>query len=222
MRLWPVLCLAVAASPAAADIVTNGSFEFGAGTEADGWEQIELPGPAGSTVVDTHREFGEDINISAYDGEYLMFFNLNAGFDSAVPGDSIIRQTTAAGSIVAGQTYDFSFASIGDGNLGSQGWYEVRWYDSDFSHGGGQQGSAIIPTGFSLGTDWALNGMSGLVAPDDADSIFIYITLRNGPFNGSDNDSWAGIDAISMTAVPAPGALALFGLAGIANRRRRG
>ena len=61
--------------------------------------------------------------------------------------------------------------------------------------------------------------MDDLVAPDAADSILIQIRLVTGAFEGA--EGWAGVDAVSMAQIPAPGALALLGIAGLGARRHR-
>ena len=216
MRLWPVLCLAVAPPPAAADIVNNGSFEVGAGTDADGWNELEIAGGGASAATD--REFGGSINIPAYDGDYLMFMSVNGASDFGPVSE--IQQQTSVGSIIGGNTYEFSFASIGNAGPGTVAFYEVSWFDGDGSNGGGPQGSATGLQTFTLGGDWAITTVSDLVAPASADSMFIQIRLVTGAFDGA--TGWAGIDAVTVTPTPAPGALALLGLAGMAGRRRRG
>ena len=213
MRLWPVLCLAVAASPAAADIVNNGSFEVGAGTDADGWNQLEIAGGGASALTD--RELGGSINIPAYDGDYLMFMSVNGSPEFGPVSE--LRQTTAAGSIVAGQTYDVSFASIGNAGPGTISGFDILWFDSD---AGVPFMTAGVASTFSLGSDWALNTATTTVAPVNADAMLIQIRLVTGAFDGA--TGWAGIDAVTVTPTPAPGALALLGLAGMAGRRRRG
>ena len=212
MRLWPVLCLAVAASPAAADIVNNGGFELGTGEDADGWNQLEIVG--GGAFADTVRSPGGFV-ASPYEGDFFMYMDVVGASDFGPVSE--IQQQTSVGSIIGGNTYEFSFASIGNAGPGTVAFYEVSWFDGDGSNGGGPQGSATGLQTFSLGSEWGLTTVSDLVAPAGADSMFIQIRLVTGAFDGA--TGWAGIDAVTVT--PAPGALALLGLAGIASRRRR-
>ena len=106
----------------------------------------------------------------------------------------------------------------GGGNGGDSG--DGGCGGCDGSNGGGPQGSATGLQTWTLTENWEMQGMNSLIAPDGADSVLIQIRLVTGAFDGA--GGYAGIDAVSMTANPAPGALALLGLAGIANRRRRG
>ena len=131
-----------------------------------------------------------------------------------------IQQQTAVGGVVGGTEYDFSFMGRGFAGPGAVAFYEVLWFDGDGSNGGGPQGSATGLQTWTLTENWEMQGMNSLIAPDGADSVLIQIRLVTGAFDGA--AGYAGIDAVSMTAIPAPGALALLGLAGIANRRRRG
>jgi len=59
---------------------------------------------------------------------------------------------------------------------------------------------------------------SGLASPVAGRLAFLYDVPGGGP-SGNNSDS-IGIDNVSY--VPAPGAIALLGLAGLAGRRRRG
>ena len=210
------VCALTLAVPAMGEIVTNGSFEAGTGTDALGWTQQYSGGP-GATADIWRYDKGP-----APDGEFSMYFGLNGSVGESVKyGTSAnIFQLTEVGSIVGGMEYDFSFAGIGSAGsaLLAVMQYQLYWYDTDGSHGGGPLSSATGLTDWTLTDDWSLHGMSGLLAPDAADSVAIQIIVAN-PYGG---DMWASVDAVSMVAVPAPGALALLGLAGIANRRRRG
>ena len=48
------------------------------------------------------------------------------------------------------------------------------------------------------------------------------VGVYDGYSSGADTDNWVGVLTLEGLAVPAPGALALLGLAGLAGRRRRG
>ncbi|MCP4013561.1 MAG: hypothetical protein GY728_10680 [Phycisphaeraceae bacterium] len=214
MKMWQMLCAAAIASPAMGDLVVNGGFEAGTGEDADGWNQLEIFGGSASASTDRVAGFG---GTSAYEGSEFMYFGVIGAPDFGPVSE--IQQQTAAGSIMGGETYDFSFAGVGVPGPGSVAFYEVLWFDGDGSNGGGVQGSATGLQVWNYTDSWALFGMNDLVAPDAADSILIQIRLVTGAFDGA--EGWAGVDAVSMAQIPAPGALALLGIAGLGARRRR-
>ena len=219
MKKLAAVCALTLAVPAMGDIVMNGGFESGTGSDADNWNQLAIFGGEQGAFATANRigpGFGGP--SGAYEGDSYMSLTVSGAPDYGPVAE--IQQQTLVGSIVGGQEYDFSFAGQGYAGPGTVAFYEVLWFDGDGSNGGGPQGSATGLQTWSRGTEWALNGMAGLIAPDGADSVLIQIRLVTGAFSEAQGN--AAIDAVSMIAVPAPGALALFGLAGIANRRRRG
>lgn len=204
------VCALTLAVPAMGDIVMNGGFESGNGIQAVDWEQIEI-GPASAWRV------GSGVGVIPYEGDSIMYLSvINDPNEAAV---AEIRQQTVAGSIVAGREYDFSFAGLGPNGSGTGAFFELLWFDGDGSHGGGSLGSATGRQNWSFGADWALGGMDGLIAPDGADSVLIQIGHVTEGFDGP--GGYVAIDAVSITLVPTPGAVALLGVSGIARRRRR-
>ena len=214
MKMWQILCAAAIASPAMGDLVQNGGFEAGTGEDADGWNQLEIFGGTALSFTDRVSANG---TTTAYEGNEFMLLEVFGAPDYGPVSE--IQQQTGAGSIIGGESCDFSFAGVGVPGPGSVAFYEVLWFDGDGSNGGGVQGSATGLQVWNCTDSWGLFGMDDLVAPDAADSILIQIRLVTGAFEGA--EGWAGVDAVSMAQIPAPGALALLGIAGLNARRRR-
>jgi hypothetical protein len=69
--------------------------------------------------------------------------------------------------------------------------------------------------GFDLGSEAALQNI-----PHTASSVVIEFSAAGAGWQGGDDESW-GIDNLGVSVVPAPGTLALTGLAGLLTARRR-
>jgi hypothetical protein len=69
--------------------------------------------------------------------------------------------------------------------------------------------------GFDLGSESALQNI-----PHTASSVSIEFSAAGAGWQGGDDESW-GIDNLGVSVVPAPGTLALSGLAGLLTARRR-
>ena len=214
MKMWQMLCAAVVVSPAMGDLVQSGGFEAGTGEDADGWNHLEIFG--GTALSFTDRVSANGTTTASEGNEFMLLEVFGAPDFGPV---SEIQQQTAAGSVMGGESYNFSFAGVGVPGPGSVAFYEVLWFDGDGSNGGGVQGSATGLQVWNYTDSWDLFGMDDLVAPEAADSILIQIRLVTGAFEGA--EGWAGVDAVSMAQIPAPGALALLGIAGLGARRRR-
>ncbi len=213
-RMYYVLGAVMIASPAMGEIVSNGGFEAGVGSDADSWNQLEIFTGGANSIAD---RIGPGFGFPPFEGDSYMYLEVVGGPFSGPVAE--IQQQTALGSIVGGAEYDFSFAATGFAGPGTVGFYEVLWFDADGSSGGGPQGSATGLQNFGFGGGWDTFGSEGLIAPGSADSVLIQIRLVTGAFDGA--NGYAGIDAVSMVQIPAPGALALLGLAGLGSRRRR-
>jgi hypothetical protein len=206
------LALAGITALAGANIASNGGFESGAGQDADNWNEIEIFGGTGGAMSSADRVSG-----SAYTGDWAMQFNVTGAPDFGPVAE--IQQLTANGSVVGGVEYNFSFWAAGTPGPGSVAFYEVLWFDSDGSNGGGPQGSATNLQAFGYGAAYSQIVFSGMVAPTSADSVLIQIRLVTGAFTGASGQ--LTVDDVSFAAVPAPGALALLGIGGLAAARRR-
>jgi len=69
--------------------------------------------------------------------------------------------------------------------------------------------------GFDLGSEAALQNI-----PHTASSVVIEFSAAGAGWQGGDDESW-GIDNLGVSVIPAPGTLALTGLAGLLTARRR-
>ena len=146
--------------------VANGGFELGAAGDADNWTEN------GGIAVMVQRS-----SESARTGGWSMKFfvdNPTTGFSNG------IQQTTAAGSITPGLTYDLELYVKGSmTGAGIVGRYEIIWLDS----GGGSVGSSLqsIFPGDINGTTYTRFSRAGLVAPAGADAARISIRLEGPP-----------------------------------------
>ena len=217
MKKLTAICALSLAVPAMGELVTNGGFEAGTGNDADNWNQLEIFGGNQGAAASASRIGPGFGGLTPFEGSSYMSLTVNGAPDYGPVAE--IQQQTSVGGVIGGTEYDFSFMGAGFAGPGAVAFYEVLWFDGDGSNGGGPQGSATGLQTWTLTENWEMQGMNGLIAPDGADSVLIQIRLVTGAFDGA--GGYAGIDAVSMTAIPAPGALALLGLAGIANRRRR-
>ena len=165
------------------------------------------------------------------DGSYGLGPAANGNFTGATAFDGIrwvaawslaaerFAQVLTA-PLVGGQTYDFSA-------------YLLQAVRGDLDHVGGyalyltSDASGDISSGALLGSigpttdsdDWEFASLT-FVAPDDADSlpVLVFSPLENGS-----GGVYPGLDKISLTAVPVPAAVWLFGsaLAGLGWLRRK-
>ncbi len=192
--------------------VMNGGFEAGTGIDADNWTEIAIFGGAMGAMASTER-----VMTNPASGDWHMEMNVTGAPDFGPVAE--IQQQTLVGSVNPGASYDFSFLAAGNPGPGTVGFYEVLWFDGDGSNGGGPQGSATGLQTIALNPGYTPVGMSGLVAPAGADSVFISIRVVTGAFDGAVGSMI--VDDVSF--VPAPGAALITGLAGclVATRRRR-
>ena len=187
------------------------------------------------------------VSSSSYGDTYLIYADVDAGSElHAVYGDdnvalniegtSAFYQNAFGGATVASMNPAFfpvfpslvydSFVTIGlTTNVGNN----LQGIGVDF-------GDMTAGTGFegAGGAIWTDNG-TWFVTPDDAQAVEVDGRVLIGQFTvasgegvsgtlnmqGSDADGTWEATGISFNTVPAPGALALLGLAGISARRRR-
>lgn len=209
-RILSAAAMLTFAGSAHAAVLNSGFESMGSGaTDASDWNQLEITTGLGS--VRTERGSGNQ-----FSGDWAMEFELTGAVGDGPVAE--IQQFTSAGSVSAGNSYDFSFWAKGDPTApGAAAFYEVTWWDADGSNGGGSQGAASGLQNFGLSTTYTQISLAGLVAPVGADSIFIQIRLVTGAFDGASGTMY--VDDVAFT--PAPAGVALLGLGGLAAGRRR-
>jgi hypothetical protein len=207
------LALAGITALAGANIASNGGFESGAGQDADNWNEIEIFGGTGGAMSSADRVSG-----SAYTGDWAMQFNVTGAPDFGPVAE--IQQLTANGSVVGGVEYNFSFWAAGTPGPGSVAFYEVLCCSTATAATAAapraarptcRRSAMAPPTPRSCSPAWW--------PPTSADSVLIQIRLVTGAFTGASGQ--LTVDDVSFAAVPAPGALALLGIGGLAAARRR-
>ena len=198
-------------APAAADLIVNGGFELGTGTDADSWSQFVGATPPAMVTVDR-------INSMQATGDWAMELSVT-GSSMSIGTNAEIQQLTALNSITPGSSYDMSFlAKAGNIGPGVVVFMEVQWLDSDGSDGGGIKGtSGLVQFAGSLTNVYQSFGFTGIVAAPGSDAALVDIRMNGGAFDGSDGLMY--VDDVTLT--PEPGSLALLAIGGIALLRRR-
>lgn len=204
------LIIAAAASAASAgNIVLNAGFEAGSGADAADWAEI-LGGPSGNVERSTANPFSGDYSA------YMSFDHIN---NPAAGGAYFIEQNQPVGSITAGTDYTLSFYAAVDSTdfVGMDTFVQILWLDQDGSDGGGVRGETLTSL-IGLGINDSYQEFSlDLTAAAGADSFLLRFQLSAGAVSGIANGVY--VDDVALT--PAPGALALVGLGGLAATRRR-
>ncbi len=110
-------------------------------------------------------------------------------------GDLLIGLVDANGSAIEYGGYNMSFGYTNAGD------FDGSWDSTDSGN-------------YTASLDVSEYGLGGTGS--------YMLALMDGYDNGAETDNWNGtITLVGVDYIPAPGAIALFGLAGIASRRRR-
>lgn len=204
---------AALAQGASADIVGNGGFESGTGSDADAWNEIPIfGGGASATVART--------DAAPAEGSWHMVLSVEGAGDFGPA--AVLQQQTSLGSVSTGDITDFGVLARRDGALGPGVvvFLEVQWLDSDGSHGGGVKGTTgLMEIGGQLTDSYQSFGFNGAVVATDADAALIIMSVIGGAFDGSDGSAY--FDHATLTVVPAPASLLLAGPAALGAIRRR-
>jgi MYXO-CTERM domain-containing protein len=211
-----VLAIASAAGIASADIAVNGGFEAGSGADANAW--TEFAGGASGTV--SERAFGA--GLSGDYGLRLVAIGSPAGGAFAGANQNSIADGGLA-SLQENTSVTLSFSANVDLGPGGVAFYALRILNSS--------GAIVADTGLqslgATGGGWQSFTSASLMvpafgaAPSDAYAAFVEFVVNAGAFDGSQASARIDNVQIDATLVPAPGAMALLGLGGLAASRRR-
>ena len=196
------ISIIAAASTAMAgiELTNNGGFELG---DTSGWEYFATP--ASTFSADSSSPFagsfaGNLVNLT--DGSAAVIKQANMGVGLVNPGDEITISFWAK-------------------NINGVGGVNFAEFFSEIA-GGGTSSAQILGGAplFASATDWTFYQFTTFAGPDVSGGVTLQFTATTGAIIGSTSELL--IDNVSVTVIPAPGAMALLGLGGLmAGRRRR-
>lgn len=167
----------------------NGGFEAGTGTAADNWSQLAYPN--GSSTATVTR-----VATQPNSGAWHLLLTV-AGAANGGPA-AVAQQTTPVGSIVPGNSYDFTAQACRIGALGAG--VVVQMNMQWLTAAGAVVGSTgYLDIGGSLTGTYAQRGFTNRVAPANASRALIMLRVAGGAFVGS-NASIAFDDVVLTSA----------------------
>jgi MYXO-CTERM domain-containing protein len=185
---------------ASVELTTNGGFETG---DTSGWAYFATP--ASTFGVDSDSPFAGSFNgnlENLADGTAAVIKQANMGIGLVNPGDEITISFWAK-------------------NINGVGGVNFAEFFSEID-GGGTSSAQILGGAplFASATEWTFYQFTTFAGPDVSGGVTLQFTATTGAVLGS--TSQLLIDDVSVSVVPAPGAMALLGLGGLmAGRRRR-
>lgn len=181
------------------ELTTNGGFETG---DTTGWQYFATP--SSTFFADSSGPFA---------GSFAG--NLENLTDGSA---AVIKQANMGiGQVNAGDEITISFWAKNINNAGGVNFAE---FFSEID-GGGTSSSQILGGAplFASATDWTFYQFTTFAGPDVSGGVTLQFTATTGANIGS--TSQLLIDNVSVTVIPAPGAMALLGLGGLVAIRRR-
>ena len=195
-----VLAIATAAGTSAAQIelTTNGDFEAG---DTSGWQYFATPS---STF---------DVSSDAFAGNFAGALTNNTDGSAAV----IKQANIGIGLVTAGMDVEISFWAKAENAAGGVNFAE---FFTELSGGGTSSAEILGGAPLFAGAEWQFFSFSTTAGPIVDGGLTLQFTATTGANIGSTSSIL--LDNVSVTVIPAPGALAVAGLGGlIATRRRR-
>ena len=191
---------AIAGAANAQELTTNGGFETG---DLSGWDTSFLTGGQtfGLTGDSASGAFAAELfNPDAPSGGVVKQANIGIGVVN--PGDEIQISFKAKGNFLIGGVLFAEFFSEIDG--------------------GGTSATEILSGGplfVAPEQDYQMFSFTTFAGPDVSGGVTLQFNAGTGAASGS--LALAFIDDVSVVRIPAPGALAVLGLGGVAAIRRR-
>lgn len=182
------------------ELTTNGGFETG---DTTGWEYFATPASTFGTT-----------SMSPFAGAFAGNLVNNTDGSAAV----IKQANMGVGLVNAGDEITISFWAK---NINGVGGVNFAEFFSELD-GGGTSSAQILGGAplFASDTDWTFYQFTTFAGPDVSGGVTLQFTATTGAIIGS--TSQLLLDNVSVTVIPAPGAMALLGLGGLmAGRRRR-
>jgi len=202
-----VSALALAGTALGDEVASNGGFELGIGGDADAWE--EFGGSFRDNAAPLAGDWSMQMDALGTDG---------LGAASGATYNSIANGGFA--SLEENTTVTLSFDATTNFGPGGVGFFVLRILNGTGAIVADTGLQNMLPSGtnsYSISVDTPFFG----AAPNDVFAAFVSIEAVAGGFNGSFASATVDNVSIQGTLVPAPGALALMGLGGLAAARRR-
>jgi len=197
-----ISALAFAGTAMGADVASNGGFELGMGADADIWE--EFGGASRDNTAPIAGDWSMQLNASEATGNLASGVTYNSIFNG---GFASLEENTSVNLSFDATT------NLGPGGVGN---FVLRILNDD--------GAIVADSGFqNLSSTNSVSVTTPFFGPNPNDvyAAFVLIQTQAGAFEGSFAEANIDNVVIDATLVPAPGALALLGLGGLATARRR-